>query len=278
MKRIDFLCGLGKVLCAVASLLWIAPRINASDVLIGLNVPSGQQVPLSRIDHSPWNAMLQKYVDQRGMVDYKSWKAAAADTKALDDYLSQLSYSNGQGNEAEKLAYWINAYNALTVKGILREYPTSSIRNHTAKVIGYNIWKNLKLVSSGKPTSLDSMEHEILRKMGEPRIHFAIVCASIGCPRLLNEAYVPEKLDVQLTVNAQAFFADPGKFRMDANRRAFSVSPILQWFGEDFGPNTSAQLKRIAAWLPDTNAQQLAAAGTGTMSYLEYDWGLNDRK
>ncbi len=198
--------------------------------------------------------------------------------EALDRYLQLLSYSNGQGTQAEKLAFWSNAYNAVTVKGILKEYPTSSIRNHTAKLFGYNIWKNLKLVAGGKPVSLDEMEHQVLRKMGEPRIHFAIVCASIGCPRLLNEAYVADKLDSQLTINAKAFFADPSKFRYDASRSVFYISPILEWFGEDFGSSQAAQLKTISAWLPDATAQQAAAAGKGSMSFVDYDWGLNDRK
>ncbi len=261
----------------VAALLFSPEAAVAADVIVGNSVPPEKQVDLSRIDHSAWDGLLKKYVDQAGMVDYTDLKASAADSKTLDDYLKQLSFSNGHGTRQEKLAFWINAYNALTVKGILREYPTSSIRNHTAKLIGYNIWKNLKLIVGGKATSLDSMEHEILRKMGEPRIHFAIVCASRGCPRLLNEAYVSDRLDDQLTLNAKAFFADREKFRFDANRRVFFVSPILDWFGEDFGENSGDRLKKIAAWLPDANARKSAAAGAGTFSFLEYDWGLNDQ-
>ncbi len=250
----------------------------AADVNIGLNVAAGQQLPLSAIDHSAWDALLKRYVDDRGMVDYRSWKASAGDSRALDAYLNHLSHSSGQGSREEKLAFWINAYNAVTIKGILQEYPTTSIRNHTAKLFGYNIWKNLKLIVGGKPTSLDEMEHQILRKMGEPRIHFAIVCASIGCPRLLAEAYLPDRLDGQLTLNSQSFFADPSKFRYDAARRTIQISPIMKWFGEDFGGNQAAQLKRIAAYLPDQAAQSLAASRSAAVSYLDYDWGLNDRR
>jgi len=152
---------------------------------------------MDQIDHRSWDALLKRYVNQRGNVDYQAWKQSAADQRALDAYLAHLSSANpnAQALGAAKLAFWINAYNAVTIKGILREYPTSSIRNHTAKLFGYNIWDDLLLTVGGKPYSLNHMEHEVLRKMGEPRIHFAIVCASISCPRLLNEAYTASRLE-----------------------------------------------------------------------------------
>ena len=133
------------------------------------------------------------------------------------------------------------------------------------------------MLFGGLSVAAQEQADEILRKMGEPRIHFAIVCASIGCPRLLNEAYVAERLDEQLTVNSRAFFADPSKFRYDADRQTFYISPILQWFGEDFGASVPAQLRTIAPLLPDA-AAQMAATGAGSMSFVDYDWGLNDQK
>lgn len=265
-------------LFSVVAFTIIGNRLMAADVVVGANVPAERRLALNQIDHSVWDGLLKKYVDTEGMVNYRAWKANSADAQALDQYLVHLSHSNGLGTNEQQFAFWINAYNAVTIKGILREYPTTSIRNHTAKLIGYNIWKNLKLVVGGKQVSLDEMEHQVLRKMGEPRIHFAIVCASIGCPRLLNEAYVAERLDEQITVNSKSFFADPSKFRYDANRQTFYISPIIQWFGEDFGSSTSAQLKAIAPYLPDVAASQAAASGRGTMSFVDYDWGLNDQK
>ncbi len=247
-------------------------------VTVGANVPAAQQISVSQIDHSAWNQLLNKHVDANGYVDYTAWRASAADQKLLDDYLSYLSAASFGGNPAREaqIAYWINAYNAVTVKGILKEYPTTSIRNHTAKIYGYNIWKDLQLLVAGKPYSLDSMEHEVLRKMGEPRIHFAIVCASIGCPRLMNEAYTADRLEEQLTANAQAFFADPTKFVADARTGTLSVSPILSWFGTDFGADSSAQMKAIAPYLPES-AQPLAKNGAAKVKFLDYDWGLNDQ-
>ncbi len=256
----------------------VAPRAYAGPtVLVGRQVAASDRVSVQEISHDEWHALVSKYVDQEGMVDYQAWQTSTRDVERLDDYLDHLSTARFTKNDrrAARLAYWINAYNAVTIKGILREYPTSSIRNHTAKLFGYNIWKNLKLQVDDRQISLDAMEHEILRKMGEPRIHFAIVCASIGCPRLLNEAYVPQQVDAQLTTNAQAFFKDPAKFRIQGGR--LYLSPILNWFAADFGSNQAAQLKTISAWVPDS-ARALVAQGKAKVTYLDYDWGLNDQR
>lgn len=262
----------------LGSFLVSRPSQAHPTITVGAVVPANAQIPVDKIDHSAWDALLKKYVDIRGLVDYKSWKASAADTKALDAYLTYLSAASFSGNPAKEsqLAFWINAYNAVTVHGILREYPTTSIRNHTAKIHGYNIWKDLQLPVAGQKYSLKAMERQVLRKLGEPRIHFAIVCASLGCPRLLNEAYTAKSLDEQLSTNSKAFFADPTKFAIDATTGKIHVSPILKWFAEDFGTDTAAQLKTIAPYLPD-NARQLVFGGRACVSYLEYDWGINDR-
>lgn len=247
-------------------------------ITVGRNVPAAERVSVGEIDHGAWDTLLKKYVDERGYVDYAKWKSSAADQKSLDDYILQLSAAAipATATQEEKLAFWINTYNAVTVKGILKEYPTTSIRNHTAKLYGYNIWKDLQILVGGKAYSLEGIEHEVLRKMGEPRIHFAIVCASVGCPRLLNEAYTAEKVDEQLTLNAQAFFADSTKFKADTRAGTIQVSPILDWFADDFGKDSAAQMATIAPYVPAT-AQSLAKSGRARVSYLNYDWGLNDR-
>ena len=250
-----------------------------SKVKVGRAWPAAERVSMDKVDHAAFDALLKKYVDGRGMVAYAKWKASAADVAALDAYLGKLS----QGDRARiagrnaKLAFWINAYNAVTIKGILREYPTTSIRNHTAKVFGYNIWDDLLLRVGDDEVSLNDIEHKILRKMREPRIHFAIVCASISCPKLINEAYTAAKLDKQLAANARDFFADRGKFQYDASGSRISISPILKWFGEDFGANTAAQMATVSPYLP-ADAQKLARSGRARVSYLDYDWGLNDQK
>lgn len=238
-------------------------------------------VPMHTIDHAVWNELLAKYVDRNGRVDYKRWHANRTDQAQLDSYLRHLSSASraadGQTTKADQLAFWINAYNAVTVKGILREYPTTSIRNHTPKLWGYHIWNDLKLYVGRQPISLDEMEHKVLRTMAEPRIHFAIVCASIGCPRLMNEAYVADRVDDQLTINAKDFFARKQNFRYDPGARRFYLSAIMNWFGEDFGSDQAAVLKRIAAWLPTDAAKNAAERNAVSLSYLPYDWNLNSQ-
>lgn len=248
-----------------------------SPVYVGKRYAAKHQVSMDRIDHSTWDAILRKYVDGNGMVNYRALKSSAADMQSLAGYLDRLSLANPAATATKDatLAFWINAYNAVTVHGILREYPTTSIRNHTAKLWGYNIWKDLQLYVGGKPYSLDQIEHEVLRKKGEPRIHFAIVCASIGCPRLLNEAYVADRLQQQLDLNAKDFFARKQNFRYDPANRQFQMSSILDWFGEDFGGDQSSQLKKIAAWLPTDAARNAATQNAVSVRYLDYDWNLN---
>ena len=279
MTRMQTLRWSALVIVAGAALA-VGPCVAGDVVTVGRRAAANRQISMDRIDHGTWDALLQRYVDNRGMVDYTAWNANASDVELLDNYLATLSEAslseptsrNGQ------LAYWINAYNAVTIKGILREYPTSSIRNHTAKVFGYNIWDDLLLHVGDRRFSLNQIEHDLLRKMREPRIHFAIVCASIGCPKLMNRAYTGAELDAQLAQNTRDFFADPGKFRYDVGTNRIQISPILQWFGEDFGPDMRARLATIAPYLPDDASRRLARSGRATVSYLEYDWNLNDQK
>jgi hypothetical protein len=274
MKNATGLITLALVLASAAG------SANAgSKVRIGRTFPASQLVSMDNIEHDAWDKLLHKYVNQRGQVNYRSWKANRSDAALLEQYLqtlSRASFSTSASKEA-RLAFWINAYNAVTVRGILREYPTSSIRNHTARIYGYNIWKDLLLNVGGRNVSLNDMEHEILRKMGDPRIHFAIVCASHSCPRLLNEAYVSERVNQQLSHNTKAFFADPENFKYESRRNTFYLSTILKWFGEDFGRDQAQQLRTIAPYLPDAPSQQAARRGVARVAYLNYDWSLNEQ-
>lgn len=264
----------------LATCLGAASTADASgDWTVGVKTRATDRVELAKIDHAPWDALLKKYVDEKGRVDYQAWKKSAADTRALNAYLNSLSRGRlASSDKRSKLAFWINAYNAVTIRGILREFPTTSIRNHTAKLWGYNIWKNLQLVVGDKSFSLEDIEHRQLRPMGDARIHFAIVCASIGCPSLRNQAYTADGLDQQLNDNAKRFFADRSKFRYEADRTAY-VSPILNWFEEDFGDGDAAVLKSIAKFVP-AETQQLWKSGKSPLRirYLDYDWKLNGRQ
>ncbi|MCI0457686.1 MAG: DUF547 domain-containing protein, partial [Gemmataceae bacterium] len=190
----------GVVVVVTVALVICQFVMAGTKVQVGGPCASPDRPSLAEVDHSALDTLLQKYVDDRSLVAYAKWKDNAADLKALDQYLTRMGCVDlgKPAPRAAQLAYWINVYNALTIRGILREYPTTSIRNHTAKVSGYNIWKDLVLWVDGKNYSLDNIEHQILRKMGEPRIHFAIVCASVGCPPLANRAYTAKDLHSQL--------------------------------------------------------------------------------
>lgn len=267
-------------LCAIAVLVFGFASTSVrggSPVFVGRKAT--QQLSMDQFDHAAWDELLKKYVNKDGMVDYRGLKSNADDMNRLRRYLDSLSAANPSvtASRGAKLAFWINAYNAVTLHGILREYPTTSIRNHTPRLFGYHIWHDLQLYVGGTAYSLDTIEHQILRKMGEPRIHFAIVCASIGCPRLLNEAYRANRVDQQLETNAKDFFARSQNFRYDQSQQRFFLSSILDWFGDDFGGSQAEQLRRISQWLPSAAAQSAARQNAVRVSYLNYNWDLNQQ-
>ncbi len=264
------------VLIAAASA--IAWREAHPTRLVGRAWPAAERIAIGDVSHQAWDELLRRYVDADGFVDYTGWKQSSDDIRRLDEYLAALSRADEarKTTSAERLAYWINAYNAVTVRGILREYPTTSIQNHVARVWGYNFWRDLKLIVGERRYSLGEIEHSILRQMNEPRIHFAIVCASRGCPRLLNEAYSAERLEDQLSRNTLAFFADSTKCSADAVQNELHLSLILNWFATDFGASTPAVLQRIVNWLPEP-ARAVAQSKSVRVKYLDYDWNLNDQ-
>ena len=245
---------------------------------LGRKWPSVQQISMDEIDHSTYDALLRKHVDGDGYVNYAAWKQSSPERQALQNYLAGLSRASARkpSSREARLAFWINAYNAVTLEGILQVYPTTSIRNHTSRFGGYNIWKQLPLQVGDGKYSLNQIEHEILRKTGEPRIHFAVVCASAGCPRLLNEAYTAEKLQHQLTANTKDFFSRSQNFRLDARNRTMYLSSILNWFAGDFGHTQTDRMTYLKPYLP-ADAQSIATNRRMTVKYLDYDWTLNDQ-
>ena len=251
----------------------------AQNKTVGRQWPASQRISMNEVDHSSYHKLLQKYVDDDGLVNYKAWHRNLADRKALTVYLEHLGKADSSkpASREAKLAYWINAYNAVTLEGILQVYPTTSIRNHTAKLIGYNIWKNLLLISGDQKINLDSIEHKVLRKMDEPRIHFAIVCASIGCPRLLNEAYTADRIEEQLKNNTTDFFSRSQNLQVDTSNRQLRLSAIMNWFGSDFGQSQQQQIKSVAPYFPK-EASRLVEQGEYRVQYLDYDWSLNTQK
>jgi hypothetical protein len=278
-KTLAKLVGLAALLIVMAAIALPNRSATAEDKFVGKDWPEAQRVPMDQIDHSSFASLLRKYVDENGLVDYQSWQASSSDRAALQNYLIELGKADSRKavKREVKLAYWINAYNAVTIEGILQVYPTTSIRNHTAKVWGYNVWKNLYLYSGGEKFNLDSIEHQVLRPLGEPRIHFAIVCASLGCPRLLNEAYNSERLEEQLTRNTTDFFSRSQNLQVDAAANTLRLSSIMSWFGEDFGKNASQQIQAVSKYFPES-AQAFVSRDGYRVDYLDYDWKLNEQK
>jgi hypothetical protein len=272
----------GCVVLALISVLYATSGevVRERKVVLGRIWPATDLVPIEKIDHRDWDRLLRQYVDEAGHVDYSAWKGTPDAVRALDAYLNSLSRANpalAAGREM-RLAYWINAYNAVTIRGILREYPTASIQNHTSRLRDFNIWRDLLLRVGERDYSLGQIENELLRPLQEPRIHFAIVCASRGCPRLLNRAYQSSNLEQQLRENSRNFFADPQKLDYDSSTGRLRLSPILKWYAKDFGGSGAEMLKTIAPYLPDGMSQQLPAGGSLSADFLDYDWSLNDRE
>lgn len=226
--------------------------------------------------HGPFSALLARHVKD-GRVSYKGFRA---DEAKLDAYLATLAAADTAAmSRDEKMAFWINAYNAYTIKLILKKYPDiTSIKDF------WRPWKGHYWKAGGREINLSDMEHEVLRKMGDPRIHAAINCASFSCPDLANEAYVAPLLDDQLAKAMRVFLASPEKGfraasepgRIYGTNHNVYLSKIFSWFAADFGPNQAAQLAAIRPYLPEAGRAFLDRhRGEIRVNYMPYDWKLN---
>ncbi len=218
------------------------------------------QVP----SHSQWNTLLQACVSPDGQVNYKAFKARQSE---LDNYLKTLADATpgSSWSSNDKLAYWINAYNAFTVKLIIDNYPLKSIMD--LEKDGVSPWDKKFIKMHGKTYTLNHIEHQILRKdFSEPRIHFAVNCASQSCPDLLNRAYTGKNVSAELEKSTKKFINNSQHNKLASG--SAKVSKIFEWFKEDFTKNGSVIdfLNKYAAVKIDKNA---------TISYLDYDWSLN---
>ncbi|NMF83210.1 DUF547 domain-containing protein [Nodosilinea sp. P-1105] len=222
----------------------------------------------------PWDTLLQTYVDNQGQVDYGRWQLEAAD--ALNAWLgSMTSISLGALSSEEQLALLLNLYNALVIQQVLRRYPIRSIR---PKRIGIPNWLSFLrffsrpiYVLDGQSLSLNTIEHQILRpQFKEPRIHFALVCAALGCPLLRSEAYYPTIVEAQLDTDAQRFIHNPDKVRYDPQMEVLYCSQIFKWYQADFLQAADSIPAYVSQYLP-------LVPHTATVQYLPYDWGLNQR-
>ncbi len=258
-----------------------------SALLLTLFVPptafplSGETTSCASIEreHTAWSSLLGKYVHD-GSVDYEGLKRQGV--TELNNYLATLSSvcaaDERAANRDERLAFWINAYNAFTVKLILDHYPVQSIRSIGLLPLAAFKKKFIPMPGLGKgDLSLDDIENDILRKqLGEPRIHFAIVCASKSCPKLRSQAYRADAVNLQLDQAARDFIQDSSKNRYDAAKRTFYASSIFKWFREDFERAKGS----LAAFIGQYAQPDVAAAlnqGDVHIEFLDYDWSLNGK-
>jgi len=221
----------------------------------------------------PLDALLARHVAE-GRVDYGSLKADAAFGACVAS-LASVDTSRLSG-KAEKLAFWIDAYNLLVLKGVADAYPVKSIRE--IGVLGRpTFFRGLKFQVGGRERTLDTIEHKILRpEFHEPRIHFALTTASLGGPALKGSAFHAEKLEEELEAAARAFISDPTKVRLDRSEGVLLVSPIFDWFGEDFDRAAGNRIDFIRRYLGEADAA-FVARGDVSLRYLDFDWTLNDR-
>jgi len=221
-------------------------------------------------DHGQWDALLKKNVVVLDGGKASQFRYGDVDRKALQSYLATLSKVQEKEfktwSREEQMAFLINAYNAFTVEKILSRYPDLRSIWDFGRIFG-NPFKDEFFTLLGRPMSLDGIEHGLLRKdYRDPRVHYAVNCASVGCPMLREEAYVAARLERQLEEQAARFLSDRSRNRWHDGR--LEVSKIFDWFREDFEPR-QAYFARYASLLG-------YPGGEAPLSFLDYDWSLND--
>jgi hypothetical protein len=232
-------------------------------------------------DHSGFDALLHAHVVD-GMVDYEAFGQAPE----FETYLQRLAAFNPRTlPRDEQLAFWINAYNAYTIRLILKHGETKSIRNINKTggfIKGYGPWTEKLALIGDSAYGLDFIEQKIIRpEFKEPRIHFALVCAAMGCPPLRSEAYTGARLEEQLTDQGRVFLREsPAKNRVDAAKKKIFVSQVFKFrdYEKDFGGSKQAVGRFIARWYAEGPEKTLLESGAwATFEYTDYDWSLNSQ-
>lgn len=220
-------------------------------------------------DHATFDSLLRQHVDGDGWIDYAGLHR---DEAKLDAYLNTVAVApfDAMGRN-EKLALLINAYNAFTLKLIVEHQPLASIMDIAAA----ERWDAVRWNVDGRVWSLTQIEHEQIRpKFVEPRVHFALVCAAVGCPPLRNEAYDPSRLDQQLNEQAQYVHKHATWFQFDARSNVLRLTKLYNWYGDDFAQVTGGMRQFAALYSPELK-QALERGATPRVEWLPYDWQLN---
>jgi hypothetical protein len=238
-----------------------------------------------KFSYKNYRYVLLNYVNRQGLVNYSKLKDYNSKFTEFINSLSLLTEEEYENwTDKEKIAFWINGYNALTLKVIADNYPVKSIR----KIKG--AWDKIEFTVKGQQLTLDDIEHKILRiKFNEPGIHMALVCAAMGCPKLRKQPYKGDILEYQLSNQAKNFLYNDRKFRINRIDKIVYLSPIFKWFGEDFinryGNGTkivknrklNAVLNYIKLHLKKKE-RKFIEKGDYKVKYLRYDWSLNEQQ
>lgn len=246
--------------------LRLLPMWRVRIALIAIGMLFVNQASHAAVDHSSWNTLLTQYVDADGRVAYRDLQGK--DSAKFEQYLTTLARAQVEDlSESEEKAFWINAYNAIIVSGIRQGYTAENVLKRKRLFNWYS------LPVAGKARTPDEIEHQILRKkFHDPRIHFAIVCASTSCPKLRAEAYVAERLDQQLDDATRQFVNDPARNRIDQQQIALSM--IFKWFAQDFIDHAGSVKNFLQRFVSEEKKRTVEAL-SGDPQYLEYNWALN---
>lgn len=227
------------------------------------------------VDHGAWSAFLDAYLkrtgDGRAVVDYGA--VTSTDKAALKDYIGALASVDPTAlGRAEAFAYWVNLYNAVTIDVVLDHYPVESIRAIRSG-LRPGPWRKKLVAVGGEALSLDNIEHDILRPFfRDPRIHYAVNCASYGCPDLAPRAYSGEALEAMLDAAARGYVNHPRGARFDGDELV--LSSIYKWYAEDFGDDDAGVIAHVRQYASPALGAKLDAAEK--IDDYEYDWSLND--
>lgn len=268
-------------------------------LILIINSSHSQADNTSHLNHNKFDSLLQLYVDDNGLVNYSAIKA---NSKLLDDYLAQLKNIDAEAfkkwDRKEQMAFWINAYNAITIAGIVRNYPIQYgnvinrmrfPKNSIRQISGF--WDTVFIKVMNNDITLNQIEHEILRKRyRDPKIHMALVCAALGCPNLENKAFTAENLDKQLHQASRHFINNPNKVRLDQKENKLYVSSIFDWYKDDFIPVPESKnrfkkfdkgirgiIEFLVKFLP-RDQTEFIIQNTPGIEFLDYDWTLNEQK
>jgi hypothetical protein len=243
----------------------VTPTVNSTPTtqvvenkVVAVKKPVETPVKKRDSDHSVWNDLLKKHVSATGKVNYKGFKT---DLELLDSYMRSLNENapSETASKEERLAYWINAYNAVTIRLIVVNYPLTSI----TKLDAGKPWDVKRYSNGGKKMSLNDIENNILRPMGDARIHFALNCAAKSCPPILNEAFTAENVNKLLESRTKQFI---NSSRTVVEKDAIKLSKVFEWYAKDFG-NVVDFVNKYA---------KVKASKTAKVTYQEYDWSLNE--